>query len=125
MLISEVSKKYDLTIDTIRYYERIGLIPRVNRKKNGIRDFDETDCNWVNFIKCMRHAGLSIESLIDYVAMFEKGDSTIEARKNLLSEQREALAARISEMQGTLDRLDAKIERYEIGLLKKEADLTK
>ena len=51
MTITEVSKRYELNADTIRYYERIGLIPRVNRNKSGIRDFTEEDCRWVECIK--------------------------------------------------------------------------
>ncbi|MBP1309369.1 DNA-binding transcriptional MerR regulator [Paenibacillus sp. 1182] len=54
MLIAEVSKKFELSQDTLRYYERIGLIPRVNRNKSGIRDYTEEDCRWVEYIKCMR-----------------------------------------------------------------------
>ncbi|WP_294376099.1 MerR family transcriptional regulator [uncultured Clostridium sp.] len=113
MTISEVSKKYNLTADTIRYYERIGLIPPVHRNGSGNRDFLEEDCNWLEFIKCMRGAGLSIEVLIDYVTMFQQGNSTTQARKNLLIEQRDLLAGRIEEMQATLKRLDRKIERYD------------
>ncbi len=113
MTISEVSKKYNLTADTIRYYERIGLIPPVHRNGSGNRDFLEEDCNWLEFIKCMRGAGLSIEVLIDYVTMFQQGNSTMQARKNLLIEQRELLVGRIEEMQATLKRLDRKIERYD------------
>ena len=60
MNIAEVSKKYDLTQDTLRYYERVGLLPRVNRTSSGIRDYSEEDCHWVEFIKCMRQAGLPI-----------------------------------------------------------------
>lgn len=112
MTISEVSKKYELTADTLRYYERIGLIPAVPRNSSGIRDYGEEDCNWVNFIKCMRNAGLSIEALVEYVALFQKGDSTIEARYNLLEEQRELLVDRINNMQATLLRLDEKIKIY-------------
>ena len=67
MTISEVSEKYSLTADTIRYYEKEGLIPRVPRTKNGIRDFDEETCSWIEFIKCMRNAGLEIETLKKYV----------------------------------------------------------
>ena len=91
MTISEVAKKYNLSADTIRYYERIGLIPRVNRSASGIRDFTENDCGWVEFIKCMRGAGLPIEALIDYVALFQQGDMTVEARKSILVEQRDVL----------------------------------
>lgn len=116
MTISEVARKYNLSADTIRYYERIGLIPRVNRNSGGIRDFTENDCGWVEFIKCMRGAGLPIEALIDYVALFQQGDMTAQARKAILVEQRDVLAERIQEMQSTLERLNQKIEHYEEGI---------
>lgn len=123
MTIAEVSKKYDLSQDTLRYYERIGLIPSVNRNKSGIRDYTEEDCRWVEFIKCMRNAGLPIETLVDYVALFQQGDATIEARKELLTEQRKQLVARIEDMQKTLERLDYKIEVYEQAVVTKEKTL--
>ena len=106
MTIAEVSQKYQLTADTLRYYERIKLIPPVNRNSSGIRDYTEEDCNWVNFIKCMRGAGLSIEVLAEYVSLFQQGNQSIPARKALLLEQRRQLADRITEMQETLKRLD-------------------
>ena len=83
MTIAEVSRQFDITPDTLRYYERIGLIPPVPRTKSGIRDYDQTSCSWIEFIKCMRAAGLQIEALIEYVALFQQGDSTIGARKAL------------------------------------------
>ena len=125
MTISEVAKKYNLSADTIRYYERIGLIPRVNRSASGIRDFTENDCGWVEFIKCMRGAGLPIEALIDYVALFQQGDMTVEARKSILVEQRDVLAERMKEMQYTLERLNQKIEHYEEGIHAAEKRLQK
>lgn len=125
MTISEVAKKYNLSADTIRYYERIGLIPRVNRNASGIRDFTENDCGWVEFIKCMRGAGLPIEALIDYVALFQQGDITVQARKSILVEQRDVLVERMKEMQSTLQRLNQKIEHYEEGLHVAEKRLQK
>ncbi|MNN37934.1 HTH-type transcriptional regulator AdhR [compost metagenome] len=125
MTIAEVSRMFDLTQDTIRYYERIGLLPTVNRKKNGIRDFTEEDCKWVEFIKCMRSAGLPIEALIEYVRLFGQGDETVEARKELLTEQRDLLKLKMEEMQRTVERLSGKIERYDQGLYKKESALKK
>ena len=113
MTIAEVSKKYDISADTLRYYERIGLIPKVHRNKSGIRDYTEEDCGWVEFVKCMRRAGLQIEAIIEYVELYFQGDSTVEARKNILIEQRDRLAYKIEEMQSTLERLNKKIERYE------------
>ena len=112
MTIAETAKKYDISADTLRYYERIGLIPPVPRTKSGIRDYDESSCGWVEFIKCMRGAGLQIEALIEYVSLFQQGDETSDARKAILIEQREQLAERITQMQQTLKRLDSKIENY-------------
>ncbi|MEG0772073.1 MerR family transcriptional regulator [Clostridium sp.] len=123
MTIAEVSKKYELTADTLRYYERIGLIPGVNRNKNGIRDYTEEDCRWIEFIKCMRSAGLPIEVLIDYVALFQQGDETINARKELLTEQRKQLVEKMEDMKKTIERLDYKIERYDQGIITKEKEL--
>ena len=113
MTIAEVSKLYDITADTLRYYERIGLIPKVHRTASGIRDYTEQDCKWVEFAKCMRGAGLQIEALIEYVSLYQQGDDTREARKQLLIEQRDALIERLAVMQSTLDRLNHKIESYE------------
>lgn len=125
MTISEVCKIYDISADTIRYYERIGLIPPVNRNLKGIRDFTSEDCNWVQFIKCMRNAGLSIEALIDYVSMFQQGRNTINERKNLLIEQRELLKEKINQMQDVLQRLNQKIDGYEEKMIEKENLLIK
>ncbi len=115
-----MSKKFDLSQDTLRYYERIGLLHHVNRNKSGIRDYTEEDCRWVEFIKCMRSAGLSIEVLIEYVALFQQGDETIDTRKELLIEQRKQLITKLEDMKKTLERLDYKIERYEHLGVKKE-----
>ncbi|MEG0330595.1 MAG: MerR family transcriptional regulator [Longicatena sp.] len=125
MTITEVSKKYELSADTLRYYERIGLIPTVHRTSSGIRDYLEEDCNWVEFIKCMRSSGLPIEALIEYVTLFQEGDSSVDARKKLLIEQRDLLAIKLEAMQTTLERLNYKIKRYENGLMLKENKLTK
>lgn len=119
MTISQVSKKYELSADTLRYYERIGLIPPVPRNQSGLRDYNHESCNWVEFIKCMRSAGLPIEVLIEYVQLFRQGDKTITARKELLIEQREILSHKIEDMQQTLSRLDYKIELYENESIKK------
>ena len=120
MKIAEVSEHYGLSADTLRYYERVGLIPTVNRNDSGIRDYNELDLRRVDFIKCMRSAGLPIEVLIEYVALVQQGDKTIETRKEILKEQRDLLVARMNEMQKTLDILNHKIEVYEKPVLKKE-----
>ena len=123
MTIAEVSRRYEMSADTLRYYERIGLIPPVPRTSGGIRDYDETSCQWIELMKCMRGAGVQMEALIEYVALFQQGDETVDARKAILVEQREQLIARMEEMQASLDRLNDKIERYEQGLMTKERQL--
>lgn len=123
MTIAEVSKKYDISADTLRYYERIGLIPPVPRTKSGIRDYDEVSCGWIELMKCMRAAGVQIEALIEYVALFQQGDSTVDARKAILIEQRDQLVERMADMQRSLDRLNYKIDRYEQGLMVREHQL--
>ena len=121
MTIAEVSKKYDISADTLRYYERIGLVPPVPRNKSGIRDYDEESCRWIELMKCMRKAGVQSEALIEYVALFRQGDATIDARKAILMEQRNQLMERMADLQESLTMLNHKIERYEKGLMSSEA----
>jgi DNA-binding transcriptional MerR regulator len=124
MRISEVSEQSGLSIDTLRYYEKIGLLPPVNRTDSGIRDFSDLDLRRVNFIKCMRAAGLPVEVLIEYYALVQEGDDTIDARKGILQEQRAQLLARMADLQETLDLLNYKIQVYENAVLKTEKKLS-
>lgn len=123
MKISEVSKEYDISPDTLRYYERVGLLPPVNRNDSGIRDFNQTDIEWVEFIKCMRNAGLTIDVLTKYVELVQQGDQTIEVRKQILIDQRDELVEKMEEMRQTLELLNFKIEGYESALLSYEKEL--
>lgn len=113
MKIAEVSRKYGVSADTLRYYERVGLVRHVPRNASGIRDYNEANCNTVVFVKCMRGAGVSIETLVEYMDLFDRGDSTVQARKALLERQRDLMRERIAAMQEGLDRLDYKIANYE------------
>ena len=123
MTIAEVSRKYDISADTLRYYERIGLIPPVPRTRGGLRDYGEESCGWIQLMKCMRAAGVQIEALIEYVDLFQQGDATRDARKALLVEQRDQLVSRMAEMQASLDLLNQKIDRYEQGMMTAEQQL--
>ena len=123
MTIAEVSRKYDISADTLRYYERIGLIPPVPRTRGGLRDYGEESCGWIQRMKCMRAAGVQIEALIEYVDLFQQGDATLDARKALLVEQRDQLVSRMAEMQASLDLLNQKIDRYEQGMMTAEQQL--
>ena len=113
MTIKEVSEKYGISQDTLRYYERIGLIPPVPRTPGGIRDYQEKDLSWVEQAVCMRSAGVQIEALIEYVRLYQMGDSTIEARRDLLQEQYEVLEEQRRQINATMERLKYKISRYQ------------
>lgn len=114
MTIKEVSEKYQISQDTLRYYERVGMIPPVTRTAGGIRDYQQTDVQWVELAKCMRSAGLPVEAMIEYVRLCQEGDETIPARLQLLVEQRDKLLEQRRQIDETLDRLNYKIARYEI-----------
>ena len=120
MTIAQVSKKYDISPDTLRYYERIGLIPSVPRTAGGIRDYDEDSCRWIELMKCTRAAGVQIEALIEYVKLFHQEGPTAEARRKILADQRELLISRIEKMQAALERLNFKIDRYDTVLIPEE-----
>lgn len=124
MKIAQVSKLCGLSTDTLRYYERVGLLPSVNRNKSGIRDYSELDIRRVNFIKCMRNAGLPIEVLTEYMQLALQGEGTIEARRNILQEQRDQVAVQLAEIQATFELLNYKIKMYEDRLLEREKELT-
>lgn len=80
MKISEVAEQIGVTTVTLRYYERVGLVPPIERKNN-VRVYKQADLNWIEFIKCMRDAGLSVDSLIKYTSLYQLGNETIEERK--------------------------------------------
>lgn len=113
MTIKEVAEKYDISADTLRYYERVGMIPKVTRKSNGIRDYQEDDLGWVELALCMRSAGLPVEVMIEYVKLYKEGDNTIPARLELLQEQMNSLKEQKDQIESTMKRLAYKISKYE------------
>lgn len=113
MKIKEVSAAYGLTADTLRYYERIGLIRNVPRTASGNRDYSQENCDTIAFIKCMRSANVSIEGLCQYIDLYHEGEHTKEARKQILIEERQKLRDQLASIQHALDRLDIKIASYE------------
>lgn len=113
MTISEVSKRYGISQDTLRYYERIGVIPPVHRTGSGLRDYTEEDCGWVELAGCMRGAGLPLPALAEYVRLSREGDETIPDRRELLMKQKEQLALQLEAIQKTMERLEYKISCYD------------
>jgi MerR family transcriptional regulator, aldehyde-responsive regulator len=123
MKIKDVSKKYNISADTLRYWERVGALPPVTRDSTGNRDYDEEDQDWIQYTKCMRDIGISIERIIEYLALFKQGDHTISNRKELLIEQKEDLREKIEILQKTYDMLGHKVDNYEELMLSYEGKL--
>ncbi|GAB6700022.1 stress response transcriptional regulator NmlR [Streptococcus uberis] len=123
MNIKKVSELTGVSADTIRYYERIGLIPPVTRNQSGVRNFSDRDISVLEFVRYFRGAGVSVESLIDYIGLVEQGDSTIGARLAILQEEKEKLEERVSKLQAALDRLNHKIDNYQNKVVPREHQL--
>ena len=115
MNIKSVSDLLGISADTIRYYERVGLVPPITRTATGIRDFQDHDIEALEFIKCFRSAGVSVDSLVDYMSLYQKGDETREKRLGILEEEKKKLEERFSQLQTALNRLNLKIKLYKEG----------
>lgn len=113
MRINEVSLKFGITQDTLRYYEKIKLLDPVQKDKCGCRDYQQSDIQRLKFIICMRDAGLSIQVLQKYIELYNQGDDTIEERKNLLIQERDDLLEKQKCIQTSIEKLNHKIENYE------------
>ena len=125
MNIKKVSEITDVSADTIRYYERIGLLPRITRTNSGVRDFTEREIGILEFVRCFRKAGMSVEALIEYISLLEEGEGTERERLRLLTEQRDEMDDRIYELNQARERLNYKIENYENIIQKHEQKLFK
>ena len=113
MTIREIAAKTTMSTDTLRYYERIGLLPPVPRNAAGIRNYDEYFVNFINFIKKLKASGMSLEHIIDYIRLAEMGDATIQERKKLLAEARETLLDKINSLQLVAELADYQLRNYE------------
>lgn len=113
MTIREIAAKTNMSTDTLRYYERIGLLPPMPRNAAGIRNYDEYFVNFINFIKKLKASGMSLEHIIDYIRLAEMGDATIQERKKLLAEAREMLFDKINSLQLVAELADYQLRNYE------------
>lgn len=123
--IKEVSEKFDLSKDTLRFYEKKGLIGPIKKTSGGIRDYGEEDFARIEFIKCMRAAELPIDVLKEYMDLFDEGDKTLAKRKRLLEEQRKILKDKIDKMNLAYEKLNYKIDLYYKGKLDEYLKKTK
>lgn len=108
MTIKDVCKQFGISADTLRYYERVGVIPEVHRTAGGIRNYTEEDLGWVETAACFRSAGMPVDLLAEYVRLFKEGDSTIPARCALLKEARARILAERQKYDDALKKWNTK-----------------
>ncbi|WP_430607181.1 hypothetical protein IGJ55_000313 [Enterococcus sp. AZ170] len=109
----EAAEMFGLTTDTLRYYERVGVIPPVERDKNGYRIYTNRDLNWIFLAKSLRQAGVSIESLIEFATLSQLGGDVQQAQKQILKDQLQEINVKLKQMTETRDLLRYKIDTYD------------
>lgn len=115
MKIAQLARRTGLTPHTIRYYERIGLMPHADRDDAGHRDYGADTLRWITFIGHMKAAGMPIREMLRYARLRQQGDATGPQRADLLRARRKLVADQIALLQATLSVLDNKIAGYENG----------
>ena len=123
MNIKKAADMFDLSVDTLRYYERVGVIPPVSRNESGYRDYTTNDLNWIYLAKNLRNAGLSVESIIEFahLAQLREAQNVEKAQKQILVDQLEELDRKLEEMQEVRELLVYKIETYDEHIAKFKA----
>ena len=112
MTIKEVSNMLNISQDTLRYYEKVGVIPPVPRTKSGLRNYGEEEINWIQHVTCLRKSGLPIKTMIDYLNLYLQGDSTYPQRLKLLHEQYDEILKQKKHLETSLNRLSKRIKYY-------------
>lgn len=111
--IAEVAEKTHLTPHTLRYYEKEGLLPFVDRSDSGNRDFKDKDLEWLELICCLKNTGMPIKQIKEYIQLCLKGDNTIDVRREIFIKHREEVISQIAELQRNLDKINCKINFYD------------
>ncbi|GAY71860.1 MerR family transcriptional regulator [Lentilactobacillus kosonis] len=116
----KVAETLGVSIDTLRYYERVGVIPPVKRDKNGYRDYRDRDLNWIFLAKSLKNAGMSVESMIEFASLAQMRDEqdVSAAQKEVLNEQLDQIDEKLAELEKTRDLLKYKITTYDNHLAK-------
>ncbi len=111
--VGEMAKLLGVTASTLRYYDKEGLLPFVERSSGGIRMFQESDIEWLQVIGCMKKAGMSIKDIRRYIEMALQGDDTIALRLAMFQRQRQVLQEQLQELRHTMEMVDYKCWYYE------------
>lgn len=111
--IGEVSKLTGLSVPTLRYYDKEGLIPNINRNENGLRDFTEQDLGTIHIVTCIKGAGASIREIKEYMDLCQLGDSTLELRRQFFIDKKSDIEEQMKELNEIMKTVEMKIKYYE------------
>jgi len=111
--IGEVSKLTGLSVPTLRYYDKEGLIPNINRNENGLRDFTEQDLGTIHIVTCIKGAGASIREIKEYMDLCQLGDSTLELRRQFFIDKKSDIEDQMRELNEIMKTVEMKIKYYE------------
>lgn len=111
--ISQVAEKFDLTAHTIRYYDKEGLLPFIERNKAGNRQFSDKDFDWLKLITCLKNTGMPIKQIKLYIQWCLQGDETLELRRQMYIDHRQEVLKQIEDLQKNLKSIDYKLEFYD------------
>ena len=111
--VGEMAKLLGIPTSTLRYYDKEGLLPFVERSEGGIRVVKDNDYEWLKIIDCLKKTGMPLKDIKEFILMAIQGDDTIDRRLELVKKQRILMQEKISEMQEMLDMLDFKCWYYE------------
>ncbi|MBS3681241.1 MerR family transcriptional regulator [Ornithinibacillus massiliensis] len=114
--ISEVAKELNLTVYTLRYYDKEGLMPFVERTANGTRLFKESDIEALKVIECLKSTGMPIKEIKNFIDWCADGDSTLQQRYDMFLERKASVEAQIAELQKTMELIEHKCSYYKIAL---------
>lgn len=112
--IGQVSKKFNLSPHTLRYYDKLGLFPKVGKSSSGLRRFSEEDLSWIGIIECLKATGLTLKGIKHYLDLAERGNQTISERKQIMLEQKAQVEQEIKALKQNLQKLNFKIKYYEL-----------
>ncbi|HEX9026057.1 MAG TPA: MerR family transcriptional regulator [Clostridium sp.] len=111
--IAQVAEKTHLTAHTLRYYEKEGLLPFVDRSDSGNRDFKDKDLEWLELICCLKNTGMPIKQIKEFIRLCLKGDNTLDIRREIFITHREEVINQMAELQKNLDKINCKINYYD------------
>ncbi|WP_431090634.1 MerR family transcriptional regulator [Paenibacillus sp. 8b26] len=123
--INEVMKMFNLSSSTLRFYEKEGILPQINRDKNGRRVYDDSELEWLQLLVALKDTGMGLEAIKEYLNMAYEGDSTLDQRREILISHKQNVESKLSITLDHLEKINRKIIIYDVLVLRKEPkDLT-